>query len=123
MRTPTSQPWLGKGSLGRPRTRSPTMLRCTCAVPPQMVDDRLDRKFCCHLSGSYSVGSDSGPMTIESAPRMSSSNDAKRCEYSDQNILLIDAPGPGSFLATTSLSVLSPLKRMISTWVKAHASV
>ena len=31
------------GSLGRPRTRSPTMLRWISAVPPQMVSD-LDKK-------------------------------------------------------------------------------
>ena len=35
--------------------------------------------------------------------------------YSDHSILLIDAPGPGSFLATTSLNVRNPAIRMIST--------
>jgi hypothetical protein len=34
----------GFGSLGRPRTRSPTMLRWISAVPPQMVSDRLRRR-------------------------------------------------------------------------------
>src|SRR5581483_1195884 len=41
----------GRGSLGRPSTRSPTMLRCTWAVPPQMVDERWLKKFDVHLSG------------------------------------------------------------------------
>ena len=30
----------GLGSLGRPSTRSPTMLRWISAVPPQMVSER-----------------------------------------------------------------------------------
>ncbi len=35
------------GSLGRPRTRSPTMLRWISAVPPQIVSDRLKKKDAC----------------------------------------------------------------------------
>lgn len=31
------------GSLGRPSTRSPTILRWICEVPPQMVSDRLKK--------------------------------------------------------------------------------
>ncbi len=33
----------GLGSLGRPRTFSPTMLRWIWLVPPQMVSDRLKK--------------------------------------------------------------------------------
>ena len=32
--------WAGRGSLGRPRTRSPTMLRWIWLVPPQIVSER-----------------------------------------------------------------------------------
>src|SRR5690349_19647862 len=106
----------GVGSFGRPRTRSPTMLRCTWAVPPQIVDDRCWKNAEVHLSGSYSVGFWSG-RSIAWAPRMFMSLSVKRWAYSDQNILLIDAAGPGSFLATTSLRSLRPWNRMISTWV------
>ena len=34
----------GLGSFGSPRTRSPTMLRWICEVPPQIVSDRLKKK-------------------------------------------------------------------------------
>ena len=35
------------GSLGRPRTRSPTMLRWISAVPPQMVSERQKKNDAC----------------------------------------------------------------------------
>ena len=41
---------LWPGSLGRPSTRSPTMLRWTWAVPPQMVPERLPRNSVCQRS-------------------------------------------------------------------------
>ena len=37
----------GFGSLGSPNTRSPTMLRCICAVPPQIVSEREKKKADC----------------------------------------------------------------------------
>ena len=40
------------GSFGSPSTRSPTMLRCTCAVPPQIVPERLVRKSDCQRSSA-----------------------------------------------------------------------
>ena len=37
------------GSLGRPSTRSPTMLRWISAVPPQMVSDLEKKNEACRL--------------------------------------------------------------------------
>ena len=49
---PSAQPALavGLGSLGRPSTRSPTMLRWIWAVPPQMVSEREKKNDACRAS-------------------------------------------------------------------------
>ena len=43
----------GLGSLGRPSTRSPTMLRWIWLVPPQMVSDRLKKNDDCSTEAGY----------------------------------------------------------------------
>ena len=48
--TPLSVFFSALGSFGSPNTRSPAMLRCTWAVPPQMVPERLPRKSRCQRS-------------------------------------------------------------------------
>ncbi len=45
--------YAGFGSLGRPRMRSPTMLRWICDVPPQIVSDRLKKKDDSNAEAGY----------------------------------------------------------------------
>src|SRR6056297_147095 len=91
----------GLGSLGRPSTRSPTMLRWIWLVPPQMVSEREKKNDdIIGLTGYPSrrlsraapgQPPDSGPLSINmpSAPWMSTANSIAALCISDQNILLV----------------------------------
>ncbi len=55
----------GRGSRGRPSTRSAIALRCTSSVPPPMCSDAMPRKRCC---GDLDAGRRPAPDSVPAAP-------------------------------------------------------
>ena len=100
-----------RGSLGRPRTRSPTMLRWIWLVPPQIVSAREEegghhRAHRVALAAGVAARRRPRPAvgpastSIESGPNMSSASSIASWCISDQNILFVApsaaTPGRGS---------------------------
>ena len=116
-------------SLGKPSTRSPTMLRWISPVPPRMVSERAAKKL--HIHDRVENGAPGRSMkkfagfmphgVVDSIPMMSIARFVSRWWYSDHMILNKEPSGPVGRSFKASLSILRPIHRMISTSVCARA--
>src|SRR4029077_17019125 len=80
-----------EGSLGRPSTRSPRMLRMISEVPPSMVLARLRRK----PRMVAAVCSSDVDQAMPAVPRTSTARFWRRWLYSAWKSLVIEPSGPG----------------------------